>query len=64
MQNILADLSGKTILVTGASSGIGAATAEALAKAGAITDGLFADIGHRAGPRQGRRQGRFGRPPA
>ena len=35
MQNILADLSGKTILVTGASSGIGAATALALGKAGA-----------------------------
>lgn len=35
MQNILSDLSGKTILVTGASSGIGAATALALGKAGA-----------------------------
>ena len=35
MQNILADLSGKTIFVTGASSGIGAATALALGKAGA-----------------------------
>lgn len=35
MQNILADLSGKTILVTGASSGIGAATALALGRAGA-----------------------------
>lgn len=35
MQNILADLSGKSILVTGASSGIGAATALALGQAGA-----------------------------
>lgn len=35
MQNILNDLSGKTILVTGASSGIGAATALALGRAGA-----------------------------
>ncbi len=35
MENILADLSGKTILVTGASSGIGAATALALGRAGA-----------------------------
>ena len=39
MHNILADLSGKTILVTGASSGIGAVTALALGKAGAnVTD--------------------------
>lgn len=35
MHNIFADLSGKTILVTGASSGIGAATALALGQAGA-----------------------------
>lgn len=35
MSNILADLSGKTYLVTGASSGIGAATALALGQAGA-----------------------------
>jgi len=54
MQNILADLSGKTILVTGASSGIGAATALALGKAGAkvalaarrleVLEGLVAQI--------------------
>ncbi len=35
MQSILNDLSGKSILVTGASSGIGAATALVLGKAGA-----------------------------
>ena len=35
MDNILADLSGKTFLVTGASSGMGAATALALGRAGA-----------------------------
>lgn len=35
MNNITADLSGKTILVTGASSGIGAASALALGQAGA-----------------------------
>lgn len=35
MENILSDLAGKTFLVTGASSGMGAATALALGKAGA-----------------------------
>ena len=35
MKNSLSDLAGKTYLVTGASSGIGAATALALGRAGA-----------------------------
>ncbi len=35
MENILSDLAGKTFLVTGASSGMGAATALALGRAGA-----------------------------
>ncbi len=35
MENILSDLSGKTYLITGASSGMGAATALALGRAGA-----------------------------
>lgn len=35
MENILSDLTGKTFLVTGASSGMGAATALALGRAGA-----------------------------